>query len=235
MEVQNNIIALEEIQKEFKNLSKDVFLILHIDNHSTLLHLDEFKGWTNKAKATISQLKAKYSNNQLLKIEFRAEISKLISIVNVQVDELLKEGLKKNGRIIGVATQFSIITDHHSLKNYITVILKELDKTESKINDNESPLPIVEPEYNTQIFKSYRGFKIFEAMIAGFPKVNDNYGFIFNKLIEDKLMFRVSHPIFKEFVNAKPYELALDKIKTLNVLKNSQRLALYSSILSSIK
>ena len=107
------------------------------------------------------------------------------------------------------------------------------------IQSNANPLQqtdTVKLDYNKQIFKSEKGFLLFEALINDFPKeINDNYGFIFHKLIADGYMFRVTHTTFKEYLNAEPYKITIDKIKTLNVLSNKQRLALYSSILKSIK
>ena len=92
-----------------------------------------------------------------------------------------------------------------------------------------------EVKFNTQIFTSEKGFILFEALIKELPPMNDNYAFIYRILIEEKYMYQISQRIFKDFVNAEPYRKTLDKIKTLTVLNDKYRFALYKRILGSIK
>lgn len=101
---------------------------------------------------------------------------------------------------------------------------------------NDSQEIIIETEaFNYQIFKTLKGFHFFKALIKEFPNVNDDHAFIFRKLFEDGYTYRISQSTFKDFCNADPYNLSIDKIKTLSVLSNEKRNALYASILKGIK
>lgn len=196
---------------------------------------DERQECWNVMFGKIPNVKIVHLNHWVIGLE-----NQYISDVQYYIQRTIKNGIDDGLGFIhspNCKYQNKSIPDSRIYARFIWEYFKWLESLIVKDEKVVSPTPIiiVEPKYNTQIFTSYKGFQIFEAMIAVFPAVNDNYGFIFNKLIEDKLMYKVSHPIFKDFVNTKPYELALDKIKTLNVLTNKGRLALYSSILDSIK
>lgn len=110
---------------------------------------------------------------------------------------------------------------------------------ESLIRYNEPQQSTKEPEkieFNTRIFTSLKGFMLFDKLVKKCPKVSDTYSFIYLQLVKDGYIFKdITHKEIKDFFNSEPYKITIDKIKTLNVLENEQRMALYSSVLDSNK
>ncbi len=141
-----DIIALKEIQAEFKKLRTNILLILRIDNYSDTPREDEFKEWTNEAKTIINKLNEKCSNNKLFKNELNTEINELKSLVNVLEDELLKEGQKKNGRVIGLITQVSILTERVKFEKFIADLLTlppQINKTSQQTETQQQKAPVI--------------------------------------------------------------------------------------------
>jgi hypothetical protein len=121
-------------------------------------------------------------------------------------------------------------------KNIIPFIIDYLKSIDVTNEPQQSSKEIESVEYNKRIFKNLKGFVLFDKLVTGSPKVIDNFSFIFLQLQKDGYIFPdLKHREIKDFFNSEPYKITIDKIKTLNQLENSQRMALYSSVLNSNK
>jgi hypothetical protein len=121
-------------------------------------------------------------------------------------------------------------------KNIIPFIIDYLKSIDVTNETQQSSKEIENVEYNKRIFKNSKGFILFNKLVTGCPKVNDNFSFIFKQLQKDGYIFPdLKHREIKDFFNSEPYKITIDKIKTLNQLENPQRMALYSSVLNGNK
>lgn len=155
----------------------------------------------------------------------------------------ITEGLRE--KILILKQAYSKIFD--TINHYnILGCEKILEMCNNKIDLIESELKLSEPqqsakepekiEFNTRIFTSLKGFMLFDKLVKKCPKVSDTYSFIYLQLVKDGYIFKdITHKEIKDFFNSEPYKITIDKIKTLNVLENEQRMALYSSVLDSNK
>lgn len=121
-------------------------------------------------------------------------------------------------------------------KNVIPFIVEHLKQIEQISEPQQSAKEPEKIEFNTRIFTSLKGFMLFDKLVKKCPKVSDTYSFIYLQLVKDGYIFKdITHKEIKDFFNSEPYKITIDKIKTLNVLENEQRMALYSSVLDSNK
>lgn len=120
---------------------------------------------------------------------------------------------------------------------FLKEVITHIDNTYEDLTESQlSPKEPENIEYNTRIFTSVKGYILFDKLIKLCPKVNDTYSFIYLKLVQDGYIYEnIKHREIKDFFNSEPYKITIDKIKTLNILTNDQRMALYSSVLDSIK
>ncbi len=178
-------------------------------------------------KNILNELLEKYKSNdyfifKLTKFNDRLKAIKYLAGSNITDAKKRKSILESNKK------NLSLFIEH--------LIAVAIEGEREGAFDSENDKPHKTIDFNTQIFKSEKGFLLFEALLEAFPKgVNDNYAFIFLQLQKDGYIFEVSHRIFINFLSAAPYNIVIDKIKTWNILATKNRLALYSTTLKAIK
>ena len=115
------------------------------------------------------------------------------------------------------------------LRNRLKIKMKFLRKwlkSKRKIRKDH-----IENTYNTRIFESYESELLFEFLKEKMGQNGAVISFIFRKLIEDSYISAdVGINEFKRVLH-EDYDLSIDKIKQLHQVSNSERLALYESLI----
>lgn len=115
------------------------------------------------------------------------------------------------------------------LRNRLKVKIKFLRKWLKK--KREIRKDYIENTYNTRIFESYESELLFEFLKEKMGHNGAVISFIFRKLIEDSYISAdVGINEFKRVLH-EDYDLSIDKIKQLYEVSNSERLALYESLI----
>jgi hypothetical protein len=171
--------------------------------------------------------------------------------VSFDIEERIKEGVEipyiylyKSLKDKKEGNSFAKVVDFEKLffpekfagcKYFSNLIDKYIRGENSNFLDNSVNISKYDKAYNTRIFKNSKGLRMFDKYIEHCPKTNDDFGYIYRKLIAEGFMFRVTHSEYREFCSGEPYCFdSLDKIKTLLELENLNRIALYSSVLESL-
>lgn len=115
------------------------------------------------------------------------------------------------------------------LRNRLKIKIKFLRKWLKK--KREVRKDHIENTYNTRVFESYESERLFEFLMDEMGKSGAVTSFIYRQLIEDSFINKnVGVNEFQKILQ-EDYDLSIDKIKQLHQVNNSERLALYESLI----
>ncbi|WP_242133431.1 hypothetical protein [Aestuariivivens marinum] len=182
----------------------------------------ENETWIQDSKKLTDLLKTLSINTDSLNFEHNKDLN---DVLNLSFKELSQtENLGKFRDLHREYYCLLLNIERNKILKYLQSLNGEQSPELSSVQ-KDNPYP--------RIFKSPKGFILFEKLKAEFGDTRENlknYSFIFRRMVDDNLIFsNLKHQEFIEFLST--YDIHIDRINTLNDIGNiDYREHIYSSL-----
>lgn len=239
----NDNIELKEWEETEKEKLNNAFLkmIKDLNNKKTFFFGCSFANYEHNYPIRLNQfLENFYDATELEFINEELEFLENI-IYDLQNSESAHDGYSQSGidnflkayDVVSITDYKQYLFSHNKKVEFLEIKKSNFNAVKPIIN---KPIDLIEIETTNphpQVFSNLKAFQLFEKLHNQFKDSNNkmaDFSFIYRKMYNDKFILNHFKPqMFIGWINTEPYNINLDKIKTLNDCSTTQKVNTYTT------